>query len=1053
MVRSSSVITVAPLLAQFAQASLGVQAGNLFGDGPSAVGFGVLHASASNSEDKRQIIVPRQLGWFADSESLANATDEALVPGDSSVHKHLPSREQLSTSPAREAAPKDTTAKLLEPSTGSYLGPYEVSLKRLHVTSGVLTPELSPDQFTYVVRLTEPTSAVAIVPEIDRSRPEYAAAGFPVVTYSWAGEKGIHDASSLAMKRQIDLPEDGTDRVVEIKVQAPYDESIRSVYHITFKQAFHPVSKLKHIDGYDDHGDAVILSDLVPGDSAIRKCYVNPTADSVNLNLQCSLGSRMSVNGQSAKGGRMTFRRDKSRHTQVIQVACEGSNEQGKNGHNYIVLVNSDWTAEEIQPPRLTVNDLGLDCVFHPKSGNFECPNPQTKDGKVTLVANLEPTVKYTLRDRSGSMEVRLLHNEASASFVYSEGMVLTATAGQHSQMWTVYFGGSIVPSLLNGLGWTLAAILALLLLVVLTVFGCAGFSGLGVPFGATEVEAALTFVMQFLCCALFLRGSNAMESLATPLKAVSLFWPAPWQCKEGDVCGGPRYQKGNSHFSNAYGMRLWGVSELGNVNDYNNSIGCLFWSGVIVVTVLLFHAGVYVKFSYFNANHTFPHRLRWGNWESRILHWVTFPACVAATTIIGRPAIEGFSGLVTAKLVSGCVLTGIFVFIGAMFYLVSQAVWNLDVCWIWNTSVRCKTAGDSQSGYWVDVHPDQLVTQPVNRSLFSSFFPFQWITTAADIKPVSIAQALFSQEVYPPQEMKTSHVAPSYPHSNNPQIVEVINTRAPSCIIGGQRLICGLLRTRWLDVLFTYEGLTKFHSSSSEERGPLSVPLLVKTSQLSGPVAAGPLAFFFDGTRVPFIRIADFLYRAILGICVGLVISNQNSRVMLSSLTTIGVLSLFYATYITLIRPYSRGIENCLMGLSVITISGTAMGLAIAAGRGRTMGADFFLGMLLVCCVLLALYSCVVVFSIMSAICCPPLEESAFLEKLANCEVIITDDEREWTLSMPGYCKYSTRELREKATEDRVRITQFGTLEEVEMEFTVSEMRRACKTGELTLS
>lgn len=127
----------------------------------------------------------------------------------------------------------------------------------------------------------------------------------------------------------------------------------------------------------------------------------------------------------------------------------------------------------------------------------------------MTLTASLDPTIKYVLRDKSGSIEVRLLNGDPTPLIPYSEGMQLQALAGQNSKTWSVFFGGSILPSLLNAVGSALMVILTLLMLMTFLVVGWASLCGLGVPIGATEVEAALAFVMQFLCCAMLLRVSK----------------------------------------------------------------------------------------------------------------------------------------------------------------------------------------------------------------------------------------------------------------------------------------------------------------------------------------------------------------------------------------------------------------------------------------------------------------------------------------------------------------------------------------------------------------
>lgn len=225
--------------------------------------------------------------------------------------------------------------------------------------------------------------------------------------------------------------------------------------------------------------------------------------------------------------------------------------------------------------------------------------------------------------------------------------MTITATAADNTKEWPISFGGSVIASLLNGLGWVLAAVLALLMVCLLVVVGVANVCGLGVPLGATEIAGALTLVIQYLCFSNFLRvsectclyissdfqGTTEMESLATPLKWVTLFWPTPKQSSYGEDVGP---LSSSSHFSSAYGIKLWGEQSLGDLRNINNAWGCLFWCCVGSSIVLIVHACVLVKFGLIEKNHTFPHRFRVGNWESRALNWFSFPASVAAAMILG---------------------------------------------------------------------------------------------------------------------------------------------------------------------------------------------------------------------------------------------------------------------------------------------------------------------------------------------------------------------------------------------------------------------------------
>lgn len=298
--------------------------------------------------------------------------------------------------------------------------------------------------------------------------------------------------------------------------------------------------------------------------------------------------------------------------------------------------------------------------------------------------------------------------------------------------------------------------------------------------------------------------------------------------------------------------------------------------------------------------------------------------------------------------------LAGYFLWISFVLFEVYQAVSSRSVAWVWNSSMREDGSLEDESGYWTDVQSDQLLTQPVNRSLCRGFFPFRWISTVADILPVTLSQANSTEpSFFPPATYNARHHETTYSLAKNPQVVELVKSRAPGGPCNGQRLISGLLRTQWLDILFTYQAITTFHShvksqthtqktqtdigvptkSSSishtespalhthsrtcwqvqdrclseylcflqvnAETGQFTVPLIVKTSQLSGPLASGRHAFFYDGSRVPFIRIADFLYRILVGVCIGVALASEGAHPDTAMFACIAVMSCALLTYV----------------------------------------------------------------------------------------------------------------------------------------------------------
>lgn len=180
-----------------------------------------------------------------------------------------------------------------------------------------------------------------------------------------------------------------------------------------------------------------------------------------------------------------------------------------------------------------------------------------------------------------------------------------------------------------------------------------------------------------------------------------------------------------------------------------------------------------------------------------------------------------------------------------------------------------------------------------------------RWVSTVADIVPLSLPQSLFSASknssgLYAPDKLHKGHQAASYPLAKNPQVVEVIKTRHANCGFEGHRLAAGLLRTKWLDMLMTFQAMTLLYTSAVVERGSaFSVSLIVKTAQLSGPITHGKDSFFYDGARIPFIRVADAIYRLLIGVALGTAMVSDNGTNKAMMFGTISLLSFAFAVYV----------------------------------------------------------------------------------------------------------------------------------------------------------
>eukprot|EP01069_Polyplicarium_translucidae_P004942 Polyplicarium_translucidae@DN2691_c0_g1_i1.p1 len=860
------------------------------------------------------------------------------------------------------------------------------------------------------------------------------------------------ESASVAIRKQVDLPDDKSTLSVEVRVSDPADPHHYLSYYVSVEQSQAPLTVLKSLSGSDEWGNTVLIEPITTQDDATYIAYVHPDANTVMLTTQCASPDWVTINGKTvANGLAVPIPREKHRHKQTLEVACgEGHSFGQLYVRRYMLGIVSDYPKSDLSPPPIFVDDVGLDCKFDDKRQAYDCPNPKSHDGKTRVIGFINPTVRYTVESPDKAVEVRVLDQLPTIPFTYRSDLNLIATAGRETAVWPLHFNAPLAGGSMRVIGWILSVLLLLLLLALGVVLSLSNMFGLGSPWGASEIANTLTFICQYFCFANFLRGSNLLTDMTESLKWTTLFIPLPWETRWKSATAALSLYRSYSPDMTHYP---------GDVNDVHNAYGCLFWSMAIFVMAVAVHGIVTLKFVLFEPNSTFPHRLLMGHWESRILHLLAFPAVTAASMII---ATRGTA--LVWKALALATISALLVWVTTSFFLVRNAVVNKKVTWVWNASVREDGELEDESGYWSDVICDQLNTQPVNRSLFKSIFPWQWISTVADVEQVNISPQLFSRgddmesvrsahTLYPARAFRDGT---DYPMGKNPKTVEAYRTRAPGLFCPGQRLISGLLRTQWLDMLFTFEGLSKFHTEVVKTSGDdFVVPLTVKTCQLQGPITTGRYCFFFDGARVPFIRVLDTSFKMVVGMFLGVALATKSNFLDAICLGAGALLAFGCLFYAATTSPYSRRVENWLlcMVFAAVGLSAVAFGVTALTGQRITILADIFLWFTAIVCIILALYSCVVTFSVFSAISCAPLEETRFLEKLANCSVTISDHGEGWAVDMPAYNKYGARDVKAQCNivaEGRVHVVMYPSGEEPSMEFDVEEVKQACRTGAL---
>lgn len=147
----------------------------------------------------------------------------------------------------------------------------------------MLEPEFQPNVFYYTVNLRHAHDQMAITPEIDQSRPEYQGGekNIPLVTLSWQNHMNNKpESASIAIRRQIDLPNAGGPFKVFIEVVNPHNTQEKQKYSVTINQSSEPIVLLKALEAVDDLGNPVIIEPMPNQDDVLYNAYVNPDAES-----------------------------------------------------------------------------------------------------------------------------------------------------------------------------------------------------------------------------------------------------------------------------------------------------------------------------------------------------------------------------------------------------------------------------------------------------------------------------------------------------------------------------------------------------------------------------------------------------------------------------------------------------------------------------------------------------------------------------------------------------------------------------------------------------
>eukprot|EP00923_Selenidium_pygospionis_P007211 GHVN01012365.1.p1 GENE.GHVN01012365.1~~GHVN01012365.1.p1 ORF type:complete len:1002 (-),score=158.24 GHVN01012365.1:416-3421(-) len=892
-----------------------------------------------------------------------------------------------------------------------------LDLQDIQFSEGVMSPaQFSPDTSSYTITIgNAEVDSIGVTPIIDTG-------AYPDGSYPLMSVDGKQLATSIGAQAEVELPSDGSNKNLEVKLCDPGSpSSCKSSYYAIDMSLVTPVTSLKGLTVVDNKG-AIINTDPAPsGDVDKYTVVVEPDTEYVTVKANCPANNQLYVDkNPKSNGEEVKITREKDHAKQIVEIDCEVDQAGKKNIHAYVLTVRASPKDDEIPPPDVKIESTGDSCPFRANETRYMCPKIDTSE-KVKVVADFDQQYRYLIVNPSRTTEVRLLKGRPTIGFTPASNLIVEAETGDSSAEWPLAFEGLTDSRPPGWLGIFLATLLMLNITSLLSVLTLSNSFGVGSPLGAGEIAATLLFLLQYFCFSDYIRGEDTLLSdLCWKLKWVTLYWPLPWD---------------------------YGVLDVGKLE---NAYGCLFWSLLFFVVAYLFHLLLMGKFVLFERDYTFPNRLLTGHWESRVMTFLCFPATTASAFVLWHGDAE-----VVWIIAAICclIIYGFFAIIS--FIAVNQQVSSGNVVWVWASSMREQSEIHDESGYWLDAKCNQLNTEPTNRSIFPAILPWKWVSTVADIEEVTIKGEQGSGGLLTHEEaFEEAGREPSYNLGKSPQSVEVNKTRHPGTCCPQQRLVSGLLRTQWLDVLFTYQGLTKFHSSAVRSYGDNTVvPLTVKTCQLTGPIAGGRLFFFFDGARMPFIRVAEILFRYTIGIFMGITIASNTGWLDAVCFAVICLIALACLIYSAVSCPYTRTIDNWLLGSVLFAVTCSAAGFCIHSAMDSKLEllVDILLWLTIIVCIILALYSLAVTISVFAAVICPPMEETKLLERLCNCEVTIADHEANWGVEVPAYNKFASKDYKAQLNSPSgENVVVYPTGEEPHLEFSVEDMIRACRSNNL---
>ncbi|KEP65679.1 UNVERIFIED_CONTAM: hypothetical protein HHA_248750 [Hammondia hammondi] len=709
---------------------------------------------------------------------------------------------------------------------------------------------------------------------------------------------------------------------------------------------------------FTDSSDAFVLA------AGVRDAYIS-------LYAQCDRASVLYIDGAPhVLSPSVKIPREERQPSSLTTIQCRRIGEGEESQRMY--FLETQWTRRILSPPtKLLVYSTGRACtVLADEEDRIVCEN----SGRLaSLFALHSPSTLYKVSSaEDSSFAVPLVNGGWTPRFPLRSDLQIVARAGTEAKVWRLNF--THVPGSRSDSEW-LSSLQALSVFFFLpALLGISAFlflallTGQGGARNFSEVPVTALFFFQasfFLC--LLQKGPDALQTNASMLGWTALVLPLPSTAE----------------------------------TNVELAAGCLTVSGVLLAMVsglrVLFRLVLFEN----KSRAALPHSMQLGNAELRLLHALAFPLAAAAAMLIAEADTSG-----RLQAVGGAVV-GFFVLLHlGIFLFVRRLVSDGRVSWLWNFPAH---APDATGGRWCDTTTDQLMSEPLQWTTWLGAPTAFWVSPAAQISPLTLGDS-----ASPPVSRADKGPVGSSAVDVALQLPKEGLTLLP-CL---RDLPVGILRSRWLDVFFSLDTLTKVlqrqketNCSTADLSDPAFFPLTVQRHQLTGPLTSGRLALFFE-LRTPCARIGDSAFRSLLGLLLGFSLSLQGSIVAPVLLLVAAILCFSWMVYLHWDRPFHRGDEHTvfpvlfgLLGLAALTCAGSeALRVSVLSAVVEHLSVYVLLA--------LALYTAITAVCLVLGAVWPAVLEIRSLPPLCNFALFLTDRQRDFCVICPAYNHFPVRHV-----------------------------------------